>query len=110
MRNGLTRVRAVVHHESKSVLKIQLFCDLAGNEEQVAEQGLVRGSGFANARNDLLWYDQQMDRRLRLDVMQHEAVFVLVLDFSGDFAGDNFFEEGWHGSEGLPANHANRRE
>jgi hypothetical protein len=35
-----------------------------------------------------------VDRRLRLDVVQDDAVFVLVLDFGGDFAGDDALEKG----------------
>ena len=36
-----------------------------------------------------------MNRRLRLDVMNDDAVFVFVFDFRGDFAIDDFLEEGF---------------
>ena len=35
-----------------------------------------------------------MDGRLRLDVVEDDAVFVLVLDLRGDFAVDDFLKNG----------------
>ena len=38
-----------------------------------------------------------MHGRLRLDLVDDDAVFVLVLDFRGDFAVDDFLEKRFHG-------------
>ena len=38
-----------------------------------------------------------MRRRLRIDVVDSNALSVFVFDLSRNFAGDNFFEECAHG-------------
>lgn len=55
---------------------------------------MIVGRGGADARQGFFGDDEQVDRRLRLDVVQNDAVFVLVLDFGGDFAGDDALEKG----------------
>ena len=46
---------------------------MARDEQEVAEHRLVRSGGCADAGDQFLRDDQQMDRRLRLDVVQQQA-------------------------------------
>ena len=94
MRDGFAAVGAVVDHEAKAAGEVEFLGENAGGEKEVAEERLVGGGGFTHAGNEFFWNDQQMDRCLRLDVMQNDAEVVLVKDGRGDFAGDDFFEEG----------------
>ena len=98
VRHGFAGVRAVVHDEAEAARELQLLRHHAGGEEEVAEHGLLIRLSFADAGNDDLRDDKQMHGRLWLDVMDDDAVIVLVFDLGGDFPGDDAFEEGWHGS------------
>ena len=98
MRDGFAAVGAVVDHEAKAAGEFEFLGENAGCEQQVAEERLVGGRGFTHAGNEFFWNDQQMDRCLRLDVMQNDAEVVLVLDLGGNFAVDDALEDGfWHG-------------
>lgn len=98
MRNGFAAVGAVVDHETKTAGEFEFLCENARRKQQVAEERLVGGDGFAHAGNELFWNDQKMDWSLGLDVMQNDAEVVLVLDLGGDFTTDDALEDGfWHG-------------
>ena len=98
MRDGFAAVGAVVDHEAKAAGEFEFLGENAGCEQQVAEERLVVGRGFTHAGNEFFWNDQQLDRSLRLDVMQNDAEVVLVLDLGGNFAVDDALEDGfWHG-------------
>jgi hypothetical protein len=99
VRHGLAGLGAVVHHQTKPALELELAGDFAGREEEVAEDGLIGGRCLANARDHLLRNDQQMHWRLRLDVVDHDAVFILVLDARGDLAVDDFLEKRFHAGD-----------
>ncbi len=94
VRDRLARVRAVVDHEAEAVGELEFFCDQLGDVDEVAEDVFVVRSRLGHARNGPLRNDEQMNRRLRLDVVEDDAVFILVLDFRGDFAVDDFLEKG----------------
>jgi hypothetical protein len=98
--NGFTAVGAVVDDETKAAGEVEFPGENAGGEKEVAEERLVGGDGFANARNGLLRDDQQVNGSLGLDVVQDEAEVVLVFDLGGNFAVDDALEEGLrHGGE-----------
>ena len=101
MGDGLAGIGSVVDHEAEAFGEIELFRDDAGREDQVAECDLIVGSRGLDARDDFFRNDQQVDRRLRLDVVDDDAVFVLVLDLGGDFAIDDFLEDGFGHGEGV---------
>lgn len=106
MRDGFAGVRTLVHDEAEAVREMEFFRDGAGDEEEMAEDCLIVGRGFADARYHLFGDDQEMDGRLWLDVVEDDAVFILVLELGGDFARDDFFEEGFgHGGGRLPTKH-----
>ena len=92
MRHGFTGVRTVVDDEAKAVREVQLLRDLASDEQQMPEYALIGGGGFAHAGDNFFRHDQQVHGRLGLDVVEDDAVLVLVLELRGDFAGDDTFE------------------
>jgi tetratricopeptide (TPR) repeat protein len=83
---------------AKAAGEFEFLGENAGREQQMAEERLVGGDGFAHAGNELFWNDQKMDRSLGLDVVQDDAEVVLVLDLGGDFTIDDALEDCfWHG-------------
>ena len=99
MGDGFAGMRAVVHDEAEAFREVELFCNLAGDEQQVSEGGLIGGSGLGHARDQFFRDNEEMNGRLRLDVVQHDAVFVLVLDLCGDLAVDDALEDGFRHGE-----------
>lgn len=96
----LAAVRTAVDRQPEPAFQLELPGKLAGDREQVAEQGVVRGSRLAKPRDDLLRDDQEVHGSLRTDVMDRDAAIVLVLDFGRDFPVDDALEERLgHGSK-----------
>ena len=92
MGDGLAGVRAVVHDEAKAVGELEFFREHAGDEQEVAEGGLVGEGGFADARDEFFRDDEEVNRGRGLDVVEDDAVFILVLDAGRDFAVDDALE------------------
>jgi len=95
----LAGVRAVVHHEPEAVRELELARDIAGDEQEMSEHGLVFSGCFRDSRNHFFRDNQQVNGCLRLDIMQRDAVLVLVFDSRGDFAVDDFLKESFHGTK-----------
>jgi hypothetical protein len=72
--------------------------------EQVAEEGSSAGDVAETRAMGFFGTIKQVDGSLRLDVMQHDAVLVLVLEFGGDFAVDDFLEDRLGHGESCPRN------
>ncbi len=96
--DGFAGVGTVIDDEAKPMGEVEFLRDGAGDEEEVTEDRLVRRRGFADARYHLFGHNQKVHGRLRLNVVKHHAVLVLVFDAGGNFAGDDFFEERFHGA------------
>lgn len=96
MRHRFARVRAVVDDEAEALLQVEFLGHLSGDQQEVPEDSLIRGGRFADPWYHLFGDDEQMHRRLGLDVVQNDAVFVFMLQAGRDFARDDFFEEGRH--------------
>src|SRR5882757_5412917 len=94
MGNALGGGGAVIDDEAEALREVELFRDHAGGEDEMAEDGLVGGRGFLDAWDDFFRNDEQVDGRLRLDVVEDDAVLVLVFDLGGDFTVDNALENG----------------
>ena len=71
--HGLAGFRAVTDHDPERVVHAELPRDPADREQQVAEQCLIPGLGVREARNLLLRNDEDMYRRLRMDVVERQA-------------------------------------
>ena len=95
--DGLAAVGAVVDCDAEAGFGDAEFpCDLRSGEEKVAEDGLVFGGGFADARDGLLRDDENMHRCLRGNVPERAAEIVLVEDVGGDFPFVDFLEKSFH--------------
>jgi len=96
MVDRLAAVGAGVDDQAVAVGKVLCAGDFAGGVEELAEAlGVVlRG---VRVRSDVVFGDDEdVDRRLRIDVGEGEGVLVLVDAGGGDFAGDDFAEEAAH--------------
>jgi hypothetical protein len=93
VRYGLTGMRPVVHDEPKSFGELKFSRHDAGNDQEMTEDALILRFGFADAGNQFLRHDEQMHGRLWLDVVEDDAVLVLVFDPGGDFTVDDFLED-----------------
>jgi hypothetical protein len=100
VRDAFAGVGAVVDDEAEAAGEVEFFRDDSGGDEEMAELGFVGWRGFADAGDECLWDDQEMDGRLGLDVVDDDAAVVLVLDLRGDFAVDDSLEEGFRHGEG----------
>jgi hypothetical protein len=96
VRHGFAAVRAIIDHEPKPVAEFETAGQGSGGEEEVAEHGLVLGARRAHARDGHLGDDEQVDRGLRLDVVDSDAVLVLVFDPCRNLAGDDALKKGRH--------------
>jgi len=92
VRNGFAGVGAAVDDEAEAVGEAEFFCDGTGGHNEIAEDRFIRGSRVADARDQLFWNDKEMHWRLRLDVVDDDAAFILVLDARGNFAVDDFLK------------------
>jgi hypothetical protein len=68
--------------------------DLSGCEEEVAEEALIIGLGGSDAGDGFFRNDEDMDRCLRRDVAEGEALVVFKNDVSRDFASDDTLKNG----------------
>lgn len=91
--DGFTAMCAVVNHSTEAGFReSELFGDLSGGEEEVAEEGLVFGCGLANAGDGLARYDEEVCGSLRRNVREGTTKLVIVEDFSRDFPVVNFLK------------------
>ena len=101
VRHGLPSVRAVVHHDPKTLRQAFVVGDFTGHEEQMPEEGCVLLVRFADTRDWLSWYYQKVDGSLRINVAQHDALIVLMNEVPGDFAIYYFAEKSFLRHGGL---------
>lgn len=97
MRHSFTGVFAMIDHESKA-LRLRIDSKLPGNltrgEKHRPESCLICGFGLTETRDDLPWDDEHVNRSLRIDIVECNAVFVLVHERRGDFAVDDLLKNG----------------
>ena len=93
MRDGFATVLAIVNHDAEAVFQVKRLRHGSSGEQQMAEKRRVFGLRFTNSSDHLFGDHQNMRWRLRVDVVDSNALSVFVFDLSRNFAGDNFFEE-----------------
>ena len=101
VRNGLAGERAVVHDEAESVAKLKLSRHDARHQDEMTENGLITRRGFTDPRDHFLRHNQQVDGRLRLDVVEHDAMLILMLDAGGNFTRDDPLKNCFGHGDGL---------
>jgi len=98
--DGFAAVGAVVDCDAEAGFgDAELGGEFSGGQEEMAEDGLVIGGGFADARDGLLRDDENMHRCLWGSVPEGAAEIVLVEDVGGDFPFVDFLEKSFHGRE-----------
>jgi len=78
VRHGFAAVRAVVDDEPVAAGQIQLLRDFSGLEQNVSEQSLIFSLRFGDSRNHFFWKNQDMHRRLWIDVADDENQIVFI--------------------------------
>ena len=101
VRHGLPSVRAVVHHDPKTLRQAFAVGDFTGHEEQVSKESGVLFACFTDTRDWLSWNYQKVDGSLRIYVAQHDALIVLMNEVPGDFAIYYFAEKSFLRHGGL---------
>ena len=95
MRHGFAAIRPVVDHQSVTALKIQLLRHRSRLEQEMTDQLMILGRGFAEAGDRLLRHDEDMRRRLGVDVAKGTDLVILKHDLGGNLAGDDLLENGF---------------
>jgi hypothetical protein len=93
MEDRLACVGANVVNRPKPVLKAAFSRDFGRYDLAITNQLHVRFGCLINAGDMFFWDNQDVRRRLRLDVLKDERFVVFINFFGGDFAGDDFAEE-----------------
>jgi len=96
MVDSLAAVRAGVDDQAVAVGEVLGAGDFHGCGEEMAEHGGVLRRGMGVGGEVLLGDEQDMDRRLRIDVREGEDVVILIEALGGDGTGCDFAEEAIH--------------
>jgi len=91
--DGLSAVRAGVDHHAKTVVEVLLVCNFAHCEQELSEQLRFGGGGLSERSEVSFGDDQDMHRRLRMDVGKREHVFVFVEARNRDHTAGDLTEE-----------------
>jgi hypothetical protein len=92
VRHGLTGTLLAIDYQPIPVADAKFLCQLGGHHVQMTEQLTVFRLDVGVGGNDLARDDEHVYGRLRIDVVEGDAVFVLVDDAGGDFLFDNLQE------------------
>ena len=96
MRNGFAGVFAIVDNYAESVFKPAKGGDF-GSRQQECRKGLRVGFSRGGKPFDwLYWEKQNVDGRLRIDIVYRRAEVVFVDNFRRNFAVENLLEECFH--------------
>lgn len=87
-------VGPVVDDNPVPLAKLHVSCQLRGDQQQVTEEFLVRLLCFTNPGQGPFRDDQEMDGRLRVDVVNGKGKIILVGDLGRDFPGEDLFKDG----------------
>ena len=94
--NRLAGVAPIVDHDPETVGQTQFLRNDSGGNEEMAENPFVGGRRLGETWYQLLGYNEEMHGSLRLDIVDHEALVVFVLDLRRDFAIGDALENGFH--------------
>ncbi len=96
MRNGLASVAPIVDHEPVTAFFQPERCGhFCGFEKQMPQRALVRLGRVGDSRDGLFGDDQDMDRCMGMNVSKGQNNDVFVHDLRRNFAGRDFFKEGF---------------
>jgi hypothetical protein len=93
----LSTIGSGVDYYAKAGIEMLLLCHFVGDGEQLAKKFGVAGRGVGERGEVLFGNDQDMHRRLWMDVGKREHVLILIEMRNGDRAGGNLAEEAVRG-------------
>jgi len=93
--DAFASVRAVVDNDTEALGKFRFFRNVAGNEQEMAQQFKVAIRCLCEAWNRFSGYYEQVGRRLGIEIVDCDATLVFVGDVGGNFTVDNFLEYGF---------------
>lgn len=97
MGNGLAAVRAVVDHRAESRLINSLIArDFSCGKQQMPENFLILGGGFANPGDGFARNNQDMGGSLWGNIPEGATDRITVNDVRGDFTIIDLFKERFH--------------
>ena len=97
MRDGFAAVLAVINDKPVAgTLQTAITGKGCRNEQEVAQQLGILGLRKGDALNRPLGDNQQVRRRLRMNVLDRDAALILVDNGGGNLAADDFGKDGVH--------------
>jgi hypothetical protein len=96
MIDGLAAVFACIDDDAIALRQSLLACKTGCDPQQVTEKRGMSFAGFSERDEMLTRSDQQVDRRLGMNVCEGVALIVLIFGGGWDASFDNFAEEAAH--------------
>lgn len=94
MENRLSGIMAVIDdHPVTAFIKTPFGGDGLGNKEQVPDELTVRDNETVNVGNMFFRHYNRMDRRLGIDVLKSDRMFIFVDDCCGDLFLDDLAKQ-----------------
>jgi len=92
VRHGFAGMRAIVDHEPETFGELHFPSEFSRHQKQVAEERLVGGACSSKPSDQLFRNDQEMHRRLRLNIVNDDAMFVFKFNPGWNLAIDDSLE------------------
>ncbi|TDH72334.1 uncharacterized protein CCR75_003421 [Bremia lactucae] len=85
---------SIIDDNAKSLIQILLLGDKLGCIQQMTKYGFVAFLRISELRQAIapFWNDQNMYRCLGIDVVEGQALFIIVYDLGGDLPVDDLVE------------------
>lgn len=99
MGNGLQAFLATIEHRSISAVQPFVGCNFFRAQKEMSDQPLVLIGQIVQRRNRLSRDNQDVNRRLGLNVPKRDTQFILVYHIRRDLAVGNFLEQGLVGHD-----------
>jgi hypothetical protein len=97
MRDAFSAIGAVIDDQAETrIVQAFLFGHGLRDKDEMAEKRFIFGLGGRHARDFPFGNNQNMNRGLGLNIVERHAAVVFKNDPGGNFAGDDFREDGAH--------------
>lgn len=90
--DALPGILSIIDDHPVTAGKVFLEGDLAGDQQEMAEKGLVLLSGFKQPGKGFFRNDQDMDGGLGIDIADGEGQIILIGDVGRYFPGQDFLK------------------
>jgi hypothetical protein len=93
MIDGLSAVRTGVDYEAETIVEVLLLCNFVSCGEQLAQKFGVGGGGVGEGSEVSLGDNQDMHRRLWIDIREREHMIALIESCDRDRTAGDLAEE-----------------